>query len=184
MRLPASPKHRIDQQSLVNLTCQIAPVSLLPLTKVVLSARTTEGYEFASSNPTLLRTWLFSRKLVLRSGFTYRLPLPHCDPDIGDPSYEYSVIFSEPVEQGYAVPSLTETSVSLCHDTQPSQCTSGKTEAVHEDEEYIEIGQDFMANSVLPSIGSVARSVLHILTHKVSVFSLGPGFPQVHIHPR
>ena len=77
-----------------------------------------------------------------------------------DAFHEYSVVFSEPVAQGYTHPSLTEILVSLCSDSQPSQPTSGKAEGVHEDEEYIEIDQDFMANSILPSIGCVALSSL------------------------
>jgi len=125
---------------------------------VVLSARTSKGYEFASSNPTLLKTWLLSTKPILRNGFTYYLPSPPHGLDTGDAFHEYSVVFSEPVAQGYAHPSLTEILVSLCHDPQPNQSTSGKAEGMHEDEEYIEIDQDFMANSILPSIGCVALS--------------------------
>lgn len=97
--------------------------------------------------------------------------------------HEYSVVFSEPVAQGYAHPSLTEILVSLCHDSQRSQLASGKTEGVQEDEEYIEIDQDFMANSILPSIGCVAPFVPHIPTYKFATFRFGPGFPQVHTYP-
>jgi hypothetical protein len=159
----------IEQPTLVNIQCQLSPVSLLPLTKVVLSAQTSEGYDFASSNPTQLRTWLFSTKSILRNGFTYRLPSPHSNPGIRDVFYEYSVIFSEPVAQGYALSSLTEISVSFCPDTQPGVHTLEKAAAVHQDKEYIEIDQNFMANSVLPSIGCVARSKPHIPTNKIAV---------------
>lgn len=120
---------------------------------MVLSARTNEGYEFASSNPTLFRAWLSSKKPILRNGFTYRLIPPHYDSDIKGVFHEYTVIFSEPVKQGYVLSAITEITVSLYHDTQPGQRISGKIEAVYEDEEYIEIDQNFMANSVLPSIG-------------------------------
>ena len=123
---------------------------------MVLSARTSKGYEFASSNPTLLKTWLFSRKPILRNGITYYLPLPPHGSDTRDAFHEYSVVFSEPVAQGYPHPSLTEILVSFRQDSQPGQPASGKAEGVHEDDEYIEIDQDFMANSVLPSIGCVA----------------------------
>jgi len=150
---------------------------------VVLSARTSKGYEFASSNPVLLRTWLFSRKPILRNGFTYHLS-PHHGSDTRDTFHEYSVVFSEPVAQGYAHPSLTEILVSLRSDARPSQPISGKVEGVHEDEEYIEIDQDFMANSVLPSIGCVVRLIPPSSTYKCATFRLNPGFPQVHIHPR
>jgi len=184
LRLPASSLQRIQQSSLVNITCHISPVSLLPLTKVVLSARTSEGYECASSNPTMLRTWLFSRKPILRNGFTYRLPSPHHYSDPRNTFHEYSVVFSEPVAQGYAHPSFTEILVSLCRNAQPSQPISGKVEVVHEDEEYIEIDQDFMANSILPSIGCVTRLIPCISTYKFAISRLDPGFPQVHIHPR
>ena len=166
----------------MNITCQISPVSLLPLTKVVLSARSSEGYEFASSHPTLLRTWLFSRKPVLRNGFTYRLPSPHQGSDTRDASHEYSVILSEPVAQGYAYPSVTEILVSLHRHAQPSQPVSGKG-GVHEDEEYIEIDQDFMANSILTSIGCVPCPIPCISTYKFATSRPNPGFPQVHIHP-
>jgi len=132
---------------------------------VVLSARTSKGYEFASSNPTLLKTWLFSRKPILRNGFTYYLPSSPHDSDTRDTFHEYSVVFSEPVAQGYAHPSLTEILVSLSHDSQPNQPTSGKAQGVHEDEEYIEIDQDFMANSILPSIGCVAPLIPCIPTY-------------------
>lgn len=87
----------------------------------------------------------------MRNGFTYYLPSPHYDPDTGDAFHEYSVVFSEPVAQGYTLSSLTE--FSLCHGAQAGQHISGKVQAVYEDEECIEIDQDFMANSVLPSIG-------------------------------
>jgi hypothetical protein len=165
----------------VNITCQISPVSLLPLTKVVLSARTGKGYEFASSNPTLFREWLSSKKPILRKGFTYRLISPHYDSDTKDFFHEYTVIFSEPVHQGYALPTITEISVSLHHDTPLGQRISGKVEAVHEDEEYIEIDQNFMANSVLPSIGRVPRFNSLTPTYTNALFRLNPCFPQARI---
>lgn len=168
MRLPASSLQHIEQPSLVNITCQISPISLLPLTRVVLSARTSKGYEFASSNPTLFRTYFFSKKPILRNGFTYRLPSSHYDSDTRDVTHEYSVIFSEPVAQGYALSSITEISVTLCHNTQPDRHISGKVEAVDEDEEYIEIDQDFMVNSVLPSIGCVAHFIPLVPTYTTS----------------
>lgn len=92
----------------------------------------------------------------MRAGFTYNLPSHH-DSDITDGLYEYTMVLSEPVAQGYALPSLTE--IALCCNTQPDQDSWGKVDKVHEDEEYIEIDQDFMANSVLPSIGCVARFI-------------------------
>ncbi|KAF9646869.1 AAA-domain-containing protein [Thelephora ganbajun] len=163
LRLPASLLRDIEQPSLGNITCRISLVSPLPLTKVGLSARTDKGYEFASSNPTLFKTWLLSKKPILRDGFTYRLPSPRHDPDISDAFHEYSMIFSEPVAQGYALSSITEISVSLCHDTQSGQHVAGKVEAVYEDE-IIEIDQNFMANSVLPTIDSNTTSRKCILS--------------------
>jgi len=166
----------------MNLACQISPVSLLPLTKVVLSARTSKGYEFSASNSALFRTWLFSKKPILRSGFAYRLPLPYYDSEARGAFHEYSVIFSEPVAQGYALSSVTEISVSFCHDTKPAQHTAGKVGAAYEDDECIEIDQNFMANSVLPSIGWWRVSSL-IPTHTTILFRLNPGFSRVHIRP-
>lgn len=118
----------------------------------------------------------------MRSGFTYRLTSPHYDSDIGDVFHEYTVIFSAPVMQGYALSAITEISVSLCHNTQLGQHISGKVEAAYEDEEYIEIDQNFMANSVLPSTGCVPRSNLLILTYTTALFRLDPGFLQTRIH--
>lgn len=133
------------------MTCKISPTSLLPLTKVILSARTSEGYEFASNNPTPFREWWLSKTPILRNGFTYRLlPLLH-DSDIGDVFHEYSVILSEPVAQGYALSTITEISVSLCHNGRSDRHISGGPEADYEDD-CIEIDQNFMANS-LPKIG-------------------------------
>jgi len=149
---------------------------------VVLSARTTKGYEFVSSNPTLFKAWLFSQKPILRNGFTYRLMSPHSDSNVKGIFHEYTVIFSEPVKQGYALSTLTEISVSLYHDTQLGQRISGKEKTVYEDEEYIEIDQNFMANSVLPSISCVPRFNVLTPTYANALFRLDPGFPQACIH--
>jgi hypothetical protein len=135
----------------VNITCRISPTSLLPLTKVILSARTSEGYEYASNHPNSFREWLFSKRPILRHGFTYRLSPFRRDSSVGDEFHEYSVIFSEPVAQGYALSSITEILVSLCHNGRPDQRIPGGFEADYGDE-YIEIDQNFMANS-LPKIG-------------------------------
>lgn len=113
----------------------------------------------------------------MRNNFTYHLPSPHYDSDIRGTFYEYTVILSEPVAQGYPLSSLTE--IALCHNRQPDQHPFGKVETAYEDEEYIEIDQDFMANSVLPPIGYVARFIPHFRIHKTIVYRLDPGFPQV-----
>ena len=107
---------------------------------------------------------------------------PHYDPDIKGVLHEYTVIFSEPVEQGYALSTITEISVSLDHDTQLGQRIAGKVEAVEEDEEYIEIDQNFMANSVLPSIGCVLHFNPLTPAYTSALFRLDPGFPQACIH--
>lgn len=160
MYLPASPLQDIEQSSIAKITCRISPTSLLPLTKVVLSAQTSKGYEFASSNPTLFREWLFSRKPILRHGFPYRFSPPHHNSNVGDVIHEYSVIFSEPVAQGYALPSITEILVSLYNNTRPGQRISEKSEA--DEDEHIEIDQNFMANSVIPKICWVLYSTFFI----------------------
>ena len=107
---------------------------------------------------------------------------PHSDSNTKDIFHEYTVIFSEPVKQGYALSTLTEISVSLYHDTQLGQRISGKAETIYEDEEYIEIDQNFMANSVLPPIGCVPRSNLLTPTYASTLVRLDPGFPQACIH--
>lgn len=146
MSLPAS--WGPEKPSIVNIACQISPTSPLPLKKVALSARTSKGYEFASRNSSIFKKWLFSNKPILRTGFTYRLPPPRHGPDIGEVFHEYTVLFAEPFVQGYALSSLTEISVSLRCDARPDRF-SERLEAVCEDE-YIEIDQNFMANSVFP----------------------------------
>lgn len=138
---------------------------------MVLSARTSEGYEFASNNPTFFRAWLFTKKAILRNGFTYRLVLPHHDSDIRDIFHEYTVIFSEPVAQGYTLSAVTEISVSLHHNKKCGQHNLGKVEAVHEDEECIEIDQNFLANSVLPSIGCVPHFYPFMQIYTTTLFS-------------
>ena len=153
MRLPTPPSQDADQRSLLDIACRVSLTSLLPLTKVVLSALTRKGYEFASSNPTPFREWLFSTTPILRNGFVYRFLSPRLDLDAGDVFHEYSVIFSEPAAQGYALPSITGVSVSLCHNTRPNR----KLEGDYEDE-HIEIDQNFMANSILPKIGYASHS--------------------------
>lgn len=160
----------VERTSLLNITCKISPVSPLPLTKVVLSAPTSEGYEFASSNSTLFKAWLFAKKPILRNGFTYRLMLPHDDSDTGGVFHEYTVVFSEPVAQGYALSATTEISVSLHRNKKPDQHVLGKVEVVHEDEECIEIDQNFLANSVLPSIGCVPHFYLLMQTYTTALF--------------
>ena len=107
---------------------------------------------------------------------------PHSDSNVKGIFHEYTVIFSEPVKQGYALSTLTEISVSLYHDTQLGQRISGKEKTVYEDEEYIEIDQNFMANSVLPSISCVPRFNVLTPTYANALFRLDPGFPQACIH--
>lgn len=125
---------------------------------MILSARTSKGYDFASRNPTQFREWLFSKRLILRKDFAYRFSPPHHDSNILDVFHEYSVIFSEPVTQGYALPSITEISVSFHHDCRSDQRILEKPEADYEDE-HIEIDQNFMANSVFPKICCVSHSI-------------------------
>lgn len=141
-----------------------------------LSARTAEGYEFASGNPTLFREWLFSKKPILRNGLAYRFLLPHSDSNVGDVFYEYSVIFSEPVAQGYALPSITQISVSLCDGARPGQRVSEESEADYEDD-HIEIDQNFMANSVFPKIGCVLYSISFVSIYTPALCRSKSGLP-------
>ena len=94
------------------------------------------------------------------------------------------MIFSEPVMQGYALSAITEISVSLHHNTQPGQHILRKVEVIDEDEEYIEIDQNFMANSVLPSIGYVSRFSPLIPTYTAALFRLDSGRSHAPIHVR
>ena len=130
----------------------------------------------------MFKAWLFSKKPVLRSGFTYRLTLPQHDSDVGDVFHEYTMTFSEPVTQGYALSTITEISVSLYHNPHPGQQILGKVETGFEDEDYIEIDQNFMANSVLPSIGYVLHLNPFTSTYTAALFRLDPDFLQTCIH--
>ena len=96
--------------------------------------------------------------------------LPHYDSDTSGVFHEYTVVFAEPVAQGYALSAITEISVSLRHNERSSQHVLGKVEAVHEDEECIEIDQNFLANSVLPSISCVPHFDLLMYSSTIALF--------------
>ena len=145
---------------------------------MVFSARNTKGYEFASDNPTLFRERLFSNSPILRNGFVYRLSSLQNDSDGRNASHEYSMIFSEPVAQGYLLPD-TEISVSLSHDIRPNPHPLGRLEM----DEYIEIDQTFMANSILNKIGCVSCSVTLLKLTQSAPPRPHPDLPGVLLHP-
>jgi hypothetical protein len=121
----------------------------------------------------MFKEWLFSKKPILRNGFAYRFFPPHHSSNVRDVFHEYSVIFSEPLAQGYALPSTTEISVSLCHDAQLHQHIPEKSEADREGE-HIEIDQNFMANSVFPKIGCVQHSTSFLSTYTFACLDPNP----------
>ncbi|KAI0373357.1 AAA-domain-containing protein [Pilatotrama ljubarskyi] len=154
--VPAEPTH---------LVTVIRP---LALSEVIFSALSDEAYEYASSNPHALEEWLFASEMVLREGTTYTLTRDH---DASGSSaaltstLQFRLVMAAPVQQGVSRRGSTKVYVSappasgevVAEDaipTIPDGDIDGYSEPEISGSEQgeFEIGEDFLAGSVLRSL--------------------------------
>ncbi|KAI0350098.1 AAA-domain-containing protein [Trametes cingulata] len=185
---PAEPTHLIT------------PIRPVVLSEIILSALSDEAYEYASTHPLALEEWLFSSDLMLREGANYTLSRGQ---DTSGSStalastLQYKLVMAAPVQQGVAQRGTTKVYVSappasdevLSEDaipTIPDGDIDGRSEFEVSGSEQgeFEIGEDFLAGSVLRSLnvtdaplsppnGHVQNGIANGVSDSASNLSLG-----------
>ncbi|KAM5535554.1 hypothetical protein V8D89_010721 [Ganoderma adspersum] len=136
------------------------------LSEVIFSALSNDAYAAASSDPTVLEDWLLDENMILREGATYSLDNP-----VGSSSssmsptgpLSYKLVMATPVQQGIAQRGRTRLFVSAqptqdgevpAEDSIPDMVVDGEEDSESSGSEKgdFEIGEDFLAGSVLRSL--------------------------------
>lgn len=136
------------------------------LSEVILSALSNDAYTAASSDPTVLEDWLLDGNMILREGATYSLdnPVGSSSSSISQTgSLAYKLVMATPVQQGIAQRGHTRLFVSAqltqdgevpAEDSIPDMLVDGEEDLEPSGSEKgdFEIGEDFLAGSVLRSL--------------------------------
>ncbi|RDX45475.1 AAA-domain-containing protein [Lentinus brumalis] len=139
----------------------ITTVRPVVLSEVIFSALSDDAYAAASSDPSMLVDWLLDGNVILREGTTYT----HTREGL----LAYKLIMASPVQQGIAQRGSTKLLVSasptLGQDGQTPEVDAipdmvvDQTDSDRESEDGdFEIGEDFLAGSVLRSFGHSSSS--------------------------
>ncbi|CDO74862.1 hypothetical protein BN946_scf185004.g12 [Trametes cinnabarina] len=174
----------------------VTPVRPVTLSEVIFSALSGEAYTLALSESEAIEEWLLSSDVILREGATYTWSR---DAQSSDPALvaplQYKLIMAAPVQQGVAERGTTKICVSApaaldeiaAEDNIPTipdghfDIHPGSEESESEAGDF-EIGEDFLAGSVLRSLnvtsppGSPAPGVngtTNGITHSASSSQLG-----------
>ncbi|KAI0831786.1 AAA-domain-containing protein [Trametes gibbosa] len=139
--------------------------------EVILSSLSNEAYTYASSNPGALENWLFSNGRILRENATYTLAREQDVVSVSSsaalsPSLGYKIAMSGPVQQGLAQRGVTKVYVSappaldelVSEDAIPTipdgDDHGSESEPSGSEVGEYEIGDDFLAGSVLRSVNA------------------------------
>ena len=147
-------------------THSIASVRPVTLSEVIFSAISEDAYAAASSDPSMLEDWLLDGEMILREGSTYTFPgeTTASGSSPAGASLAYTLVMCAPVQQGVAVRGQTKLYVSA----HPSADRDGAIPASDAIPDMVfdeiesepsgssngdfEIGEDFLAGSVLRSL--------------------------------
>ncbi|KAI1788454.1 AAA-domain-containing protein [Ganoderma leucocontextum] len=133
-----------------NSTHSVSVVRPVVLSEVIFSALSNDAYVAASSDPTMLEDWLLDGDMILRKGMTYSLDNPTgFSSSFVSPAgpLSYKLVMATPVQQGVAQRGHTRLFVSA----QPTQ-DGEDSEPTESEQGDFEIGEDFLAGSVLRSL--------------------------------
>ncbi|TBU46999.1 AAA-domain-containing protein [Dichomitus squalens] len=139
-------------------THSVSVVQPVILSEVIFSALSGDAYAAASSDPAVLEDWLLDEDMILREGATY-------SPDgvASSSSLSYKLVMASPVQQGVARRGQTRLYVSAhpgqdnevpAEDSIPDMVVDGEEDSEPSGSEKgdFEIGEDFLAGSVLRSL--------------------------------
>ena len=136
----------------------------MTLSEVIFVSLSDDAYAAASSDPTMLEDWLLDGQVILREGATYTYPGDGSSSNAVGSALAYTLVMCAPVQQGVGVRGQTKFYVSA----HPSAELDGVVptpdaipDMVIDDTESepsspsngdFEIGEDFLAGSVLRSL--------------------------------
>jgi len=137
-------------------THMLSVVQLIPLQEIFVQALSSTAYSKAKADISSFEDWLCRGQNILRQDSVYTLDTQ----DSADPGrLKYKVIMTEPVLQGYAEKS--QTSFTLLPPTEDPHAIHGNENGVllspsfpediqTTDDEGLEIGESFLASSLIP----------------------------------
>ena len=145
----------------VEATHTITAVHPVVLSEIIFSALSDDAYAAASSDPSMLEEWFLDGDVVLREGATYT--------HSRDGPLTYKLIMASPVQQGIAKRGSTKVYVSAHPasgedgevpevDAIPDMVLDEADSGSESDKGDFEIGEDFLAGSVLRSFGHSSSS--------------------------
>ncbi|OBZ75775.1 Peroxisomal biogenesis factor 6 [Grifola frondosa] len=141
-------------------THSITLVQPVALSEVILSALSQEAYAAATSHKSALEDWFLDRQVIFRQGTVYTLPADALDiPGLASSCLRYQLVMAAPVQQGCIQKGFTKVYVSAsaqddaASDSHDSVSSNEASEATESEKGDIEIGEDFLAGSVLRSLG-------------------------------
>jgi peroxin-6 len=145
-------------------THMLSVVQLIPLQEIFVQALSSTAYSKAKADISSFEDWLYRGQKILRQNSVYTLDTQ----DSPEPGLlKYKVIMTEPVLQGYAEKS--QTSFTLLPPTEDPHTINGNENRVllsssfpediqtEDDEEGLEIGESFLASSLIPQPSSFSQ---------------------------
>ncbi|KAI0806992.1 AAA-domain-containing protein [Fomes fomentarius] len=151
----------------------IQPVTL---TELIFAALSDDAYAAASADPSMLEDWFLDGDVILREGATYTYPGDVSAPgtsssSVPHQSLSYRLVMATPVQQGIAQRSRTKLYISAspfsrAHDGQVPEVDSiidmvvdgSESDPSESEKSDFEIGEDFLAGSVLRSLSLTSPS--------------------------
>lgn len=142
-------------------THTVTVVQPTALEEVIFEALSENAYAASVSQGSSLESWFSQRRMILHQGSVYSLNLDgDATTDFGDAgNYRFRLVMASPVLQGYIKEGYTRlfiTGSSYLQRPQPLPDSNGLAGPVIDmqdsDRDSIEIAEDFLANSTLPSM--------------------------------
>lgn len=159
-------------------THMLSVVQLVPLQEVFVQALSSTAYSAAKADVSSFENWLCRDQRILRQDSVYVWDTPD-GLDTGALTYE--LIMTEPVLQGYAQKS--QTLFTLLPPSEGLQAVNGNQvlsssvpdDVQTDDEEGLEIGENFLASSLIPQPSSYPQHSPPIrISHLAHEFTASP----------
>ncbi|KAF8497120.1 AAA-domain-containing protein [Russula emetica] len=160
-------------------THMLSVVQLVPLQEVFVQALSSTAYSRAKADVSSFESWLCRGQRVLRQDSVYVWDTPD---DLDPGALAYKLIMTEPVLQGYAQKS--QTLFTLLPPSEGSQAVNGNRVLsssvpddvqIDEDEEGLEIGENFLASSLISQPSSYPQHSPPIrMSHLAHEFTASP----------
>ena len=157
----------------------LSVVQLVSLQEVFVQALSSSAYSRAKADVSSFEDWLCRGQRILRQDSVYVWESPD---DLDPVSLTYKLIMTEPVLQGYAQKS--QTLFTLLPPSEGSQAVNGNQALsssvlddvqIDEDEDGLEIGENFLASSLISQPSSYPQHSLPIrMSHLAYEFTASP----------